>query len=247
MRIVLLPGMDGSGSLFADFIRALPADIKATVVSYPPDQALSYKELEEVARSHLPSDEPFVLLGESFSGPIAVSLAATHPAGLLGLVLVCSFVRSPIPIPAMLRPLLSSVPVRLVPIRAAAAVLLGRLSSEPARAALAASISLVHSNAWKARLRSVMDVDFTAKAEGLRIPVLYVRATHDRVVAPSAGVYIARLASEIKVVNIKGPHFVLQAKPIEAATHIGAFVREACLSSDRSLLPAGRGSGVSVG
>ena len=65
--IVLLPGMDGTGTQFAEFIAALPRGMKTVVVSYAPDQALGYEELETIVRKRLPS-EPFLLLGESFSG-----------------------------------------------------------------------------------------------------------------------------------------------------------------------------------
>src|SRR5207249_6130409 len=77
--IILLPGMDGSGSLFEDFIASLPPDVEAMVVKYPPDRALDYAELEALARAALPIQGSFLLVGESFSGPVAVALAASSP------------------------------------------------------------------------------------------------------------------------------------------------------------------------
>jgi len=95
--IVLLPGMDGTGTLSAEFVTALQPEVEALVVSYPNDPALGYTELERIARSWLPATRPFLILGESFSGPIAVSIAATQPPGLVGVVLCGSFVRNPSP------------------------------------------------------------------------------------------------------------------------------------------------------
>ncbi len=43
--LVLLPGMDGSGALFADFIAALGDAVAPVVVSYPPDLPLDYAAL----------------------------------------------------------------------------------------------------------------------------------------------------------------------------------------------------------
>jgi pimeloyl-ACP methyl ester carboxylesterase len=113
--IVLLPGMDGTGSLFSEFIAALPHGLEPIVVAYPIDRALDYADLVQLARESLPTDRPYLLVGESFSGPIAISLAASRPEGLRGLVLVCSFARSPMPVPNALRSLISRLPVKLIP------------------------------------------------------------------------------------------------------------------------------------
>jgi pimeloyl-[acyl-carrier protein] methyl ester esterase len=74
--LVLLPGMDGTGALRSEFVTALAPAIQSIVVSYPAERALGYIELEAVVRSKLPSDRSYVLLGESFSGPIAIAIAA---------------------------------------------------------------------------------------------------------------------------------------------------------------------------
>ena len=97
IALVLLPGMDGTGQLFGRFLEALGPEVRAIVIAYPPAQNLDYSQLEAFVRSKLPSDQPFVILGESFSGPIAVSIAASPPDGLRGIVLCCSFVRNPRP------------------------------------------------------------------------------------------------------------------------------------------------------
>src|SRR6476660_4945010 len=51
--LVLLPGMDGTGALFAPFIAALGSDTSGTVVDYPTDQALGYAALEALVRSQV--------------------------------------------------------------------------------------------------------------------------------------------------------------------------------------------------
>ena len=66
MRLVLLPGMDGTAKLFAPFIKALPEYIGAVIVPFPTDRYLSYSELERLLARACPSVEPFVLLAESF-------------------------------------------------------------------------------------------------------------------------------------------------------------------------------------
>ncbi|MFA5258386.1 MAG: hypothetical protein WC360_09565, partial [Opitutales bacterium] len=75
--LILLPGLDGTGRLFSDFVAALGPEADVVVVSYPTDQCLSYHELVAFVRPFLPRDRPYVILAESFSGPIGIALAAS--------------------------------------------------------------------------------------------------------------------------------------------------------------------------
>lgn len=95
VKIILLPGLDGTGELFGPFLAKIPEHWSALVVSYPRDQLMNYPECVAFARDRLPVDEDFVLLGESFSGPVSIALAAQHHPNLRGLVLCNSFARHP--------------------------------------------------------------------------------------------------------------------------------------------------------
>jgi hypothetical protein len=57
-------------------------------------------------------------------------------------------------------------------------------------------------------------------------PALYMRATEDRLIPRSAGKYFARLARAGRVVDLEGPHFLLQARPTLAAAELRKFIRE---------------------
>ena len=127
--------MDGTGKLFPEFIPALPRGANAVVVTYPLDQPLGYTELEAFARQKLPT-QPFILVGESFSGPIAVAIAAADPATVRALVLVGSFVRRPIETPRWLQAVLVAVPIWRVPIALTSLLAFGRWSSVTALATI---------------------------------------------------------------------------------------------------------------
>ena len=86
MRCIVLPGMDGTGELLSDFVAAMAPAFETEVVAYPRDRILGYEALLELVRPRLPVDEPYLLIGESFSGPIAIRLAASKPPRLAGLV-----------------------------------------------------------------------------------------------------------------------------------------------------------------
>ena len=62
LTLLLLPGMDGTGALFDDFVKLLPGWIEPVVVGYPRDRQLSYDQLSRIVESVVPSDVPFVIL-----------------------------------------------------------------------------------------------------------------------------------------------------------------------------------------
>ena len=127
--LVLLPGLDGTGLLFGPLLAALPSEVAPIVVSYPGDSPLAYSELLPLVLAALPTDRPFVLLGESFSGPLAVMAAAARPAGLVGVVLCASFIRNPHSyVPSFLATAVRSPVLRLFPRFSQVKALLGGYS-----------------------------------------------------------------------------------------------------------------------
>lgn len=222
--LMLLPGMDGTGDLFAPLVRALSDRLTVQVVRYPVDRDAGYDELMAFARTQLPTDSPFVLLGESFSGPIAIRLAAEAPANLRGLVLCCSFVRNPRPSLAWLRGFVRWLPIRAAPTSLMAALLFGRWSSDEWRAVLARTLVQVSPAAMRARMRAVLSVDVSADWVRVEVPTLYLRATQDRVVPASVAREVMQLKPDTRIVELSGPHFLLQVAPAEAVQAIQAFV-----------------------
>ena len=93
--VVLLPGLDGTGVLFRPFLQACPEHVTPVVIDFPRDERLDYAELEQHVVDRLPTADRTVIVGESFSGPLALRVAARRPAGLIGVVLCASFVRPP--------------------------------------------------------------------------------------------------------------------------------------------------------
>lgn len=231
VALVLLPGMDGTGELLSAFLEALDPELQPIVVSYPPDQPLDYSQLESIVRSWLPSDQPFVLLGESFSGPIAISIAVSAPRGLRGLILCCSFARNPRPIFGVLRSIVALLPVRQFPSTILSYALLGRFSSPRLRAALKQALARISPAVLCTRLRAVLSVDVVPQLSAVRVPVLYLRATEDRVVPLAASQLISRLLPVTKIIELETPHFLLQVAPHAAAQHVRAFVQEVALGS----------------
>jgi pimeloyl-[acyl-carrier protein] methyl ester esterase len=234
VAIVLLPGMDGTGAMFAGFVSSLEDEHRPIIVSYPADQPVGYRELESFARTFLPTDEPFILLGESFSGPIAISLAASKPAGLIGLVLCCTFARNPVPMLRPLKSLISRLPLPYQFIGLVAPLLFGRFSTTQLRAALRQALARVPVSTLHARLSAVLGADFSEKMKDVAVPILYLQASEDRVISKSASRYVQSLAPEMRVIELKAPHLLLQAIPVEAGRIVKDFAMEAVAAFNSS-------------
>jgi pimeloyl-ACP methyl ester carboxylesterase len=78
-----------------------------------------------------------------------------------------------------------------------------------------------------ARLRAISKVDVGARLEKVRLPGLYLRATGDRLVTKAAAEAFAKAAVDPRVVDIEGPHLLLQTSPTDAARVLRAFIHEA--------------------
>jgi pimeloyl-[acyl-carrier protein] methyl ester esterase len=93
--LCILPGLDGTTRMLTSFVSATrTAGFDAVyAIGYPTGRVLDYAQLERIARDALPRGTPFILLGESFSGSVAIAIAANPPPNLIGLVLSTTFAR----------------------------------------------------------------------------------------------------------------------------------------------------------
>ncbi len=225
LTLVLLPGMDGTGVFFEDFAGALRPEFKPIIVVYPNDPSLGYAELEALARAALPQNEPYLILGESFSGPIAISIAASNPPGLLGLILCVTFARNPHPLLPLVSAILKPLPAWRVPRFIQQPNLFGRFNSSYLRAKLHKVRGLVSQKTLKSRLEAVASIDVSEKLRRVTVPTLYLRAKRDRVVSRASCDYIRKIHPSVEVVELDGPHLVLQTMPAAAAAIVGDFSR----------------------
>lgn len=230
IAIVLLPGMDSSGTLFAGFVAALGISTDAVIVSYPADRQLGYLELEQFARAHLPVDHRFVILGESFSGPVAIALAAASPPGLLGLILCCTFARNPVPLLRPLKPFIGLLPVFPRLSRLLSPVLFGGYTSPELRRALNLAITSVPAPILRHRLHAVLSVDEVAALKRVQVPILYLQADADQIVTKAAFALIRSLQPTVELAVLPGPHILLQTNPVGAARVVTRFIRSVPMS-----------------
>lgn len=233
--LVLLPGMDGSGDLFAPLTAVLGDQCELLVMRYPPDQPLGYAALTQWVRAHLPEGRAFVLLGESFSGPLAISLAAQQPPGLCALVLCVSFTRNPRPGLWALRWLLPLLPFKALPAWLLSALLLGRFANPALRQALAQALEPVHERVLRARAEAILRVNVDQELAQVDVPILYLRGDHDRLVPGRVSQRLRRIQPALQVVGIQAPHCLLQVAPVEAAAALDDFLRTVPVPSSATM------------
>jgi len=224
LTLTLLPGLDGSGVLFRPLIRHLPPELRPLVVTYPRDQVLGYAELLPLVLAALPSPSPFILLGESFSGPLALMAAATRPQGLRGLILCATFVRNPMrPRLSVLRHLASPFAFRFYPLVSRAKAMLGGYSTPEWRALKAEALKDVRPAVIAHRVQAVLQVNVLRELASCPVPILYLRGDRDQVVPRHNLKEILAARPATQVAYLSAPHLVLQTQPSFSAAAISAF------------------------
>ncbi|NOT89308.1 MAG: alpha/beta hydrolase [Lysobacter sp.] len=221
--LCILPGLDGTTRMLRHFMAAVqPSFASVAAIAYPTDVALDYRDLEVLVRDALPRS-PFVLLGESFSGPIAISIAADPPPNLIGLVLSTSFARAPVPLLMPFAALTRLAPVRMVPTAILSAVLLGRWSTSELRRELRSALGEVAPGVLRARAAAAMRVDVSDRLAHIAVPTLSLKANHDRLLHAGAGRQLIDAIADASPAALDGPHLLLQTHADRCAAEIARF------------------------
>lgn len=225
--VVLLPGLDGTGTLFADLIAELPPALRVNIATYPADRFLSYSELVSCVRESIPSS-PSLLVAESFSTPLATKLAATRPSNLAGLVLCAGFVTNPVGrwaplVKVLARPWL----FRLSPPHLMLEYFLVGVGPPKAlESGVRQALRLVNPDVLARRVRAILDCDARKDLVQTKVPVLYIRAEGDHLVRAECFTEIQRLRPDTMLASIPAPHLVFQREPRKAAEAIMRFIHQ---------------------
>lgn len=232
--------MNGTSALLRPFAEAL-APLSAQVLELPMHRRLGYEAVSRLARSHLDGPEPAVLVAESFSGPAAIRVAADPPASLRALVLVATFASPPVPGPpgwAVAESFFRGSLTR----RAIRHLLLDPGAPSAMVLAVEAAVGEISPRVLADRLRQVLAVDATDELRRVRVPILHIEPTRDRLLWRRGA--LARIRPDIQHEPIDAPHLVLQRRAPESARLVQRFVRNVAPEGARFL--AGRLTGPEV-
>jgi pimeloyl-ACP methyl ester carboxylesterase len=217
-----MPGLDGSGVLFSGLERAAPPELSLSVLRYPDEGPQDYPALHARLAPELAARRaPYVLVAESFAGPLALRIAADHPPGLEAVVLVNSFVAAPLEtraaalasraLAAFGTPLLGRIgppPPALL-----RRFMLGDDAPEPLVEQLQVALRALPQRSLAARLRTVLAANETQAYLHTQLPMFYLRGNQDRLVGEHAIETLIRLRPGLQLHRLDGPHLLLQRYP----------------------------------
>jgi pimeloyl-ACP methyl ester carboxylesterase len=226
-KLVLLPGMDGSGELFRGLAGVLPEGLETETLWYPADRYLTYGELAGTLRGAIPVDEPFVLVAESYGAPLAILIAALEPPNLKGIVLCAGFATSPVrgwrrTLIWDLAPLFSHV---TMPGLVARYLMVGQEAPRALVELVTGALSWLTPKVWSGRVREMLNTEARAELALVKIPVLYLQPTKDRLVDPAC-LGEMQAVKPGRTVMIDSPHLLLQCEAKISAEVIAGFVKE---------------------
>lgn len=221
LRLVLLPGLNGDGELFAPLLAELPASLHPLILPLPGTGAQDHASLARALRPQLEAlDGPFMVLGESFSGALAHRLCNELDHAPLGLILASSFLQRP---RTLLPPaaLLGSLRGLLLEPWLIKAFCLGAGAAPELVALVGRQVAQLPTALLNARLEVLRSM--RPPQLKLALPTLQLAARQDRLVSGAASRGTAHYCSDLQRIELDGPHFLLQREPRACAQAIAAF------------------------
>lgn len=224
-KLLLLPGLEGSGDLFAGLAEALGPAHKVEIVRYPAS-CRTYVDASSIVRQALSRLRPLLIVAESFSTPLAIQIAADAHSDVAGLVLCNGFVANPLSgIESMMAsvsaPWLFRMPLNSVAVRT---FLVGPDASDELVRAVQSAVAPVSPSVLCARLHAVMHCDAREASSRIQVPTLYLHAQRDRLIGEAGLKQILRIRPDVQVTRIDGPHLLLQKEPQRCAEVILQFL-----------------------
>ena len=219
--------MDGTGLLFEPIQKLWTEKTPPLLLSYPPDHILGYAEIESFVLSRLPVSEPYVLIAESYSGPVAARIAARHPPMLRGLVLSATFVRRPMGwFGKWFRFLIGPYLFQPALTRFIADKIFKRegLPDEQIAQWIKA-FGQVRPGVIAARLKEILEVEAFEDLRKCSVPVLCLYGQRDWLLPDRCRELIREAIPTAKMVGLDTPHLLLQDKPAEALREIQIFTQ----------------------
>ena len=85
--------MDGTGNLFSPILNEL-SEFNCEVITLPASGPQDYLTITDFVKKRLPKDD-FILVAESFSGPIGAALEMSGVENMKGIIFVATFLSAP--------------------------------------------------------------------------------------------------------------------------------------------------------
>lgn len=223
-RMILLPGLDGTGKMFSPLMNELPADFDCKVIAYPESLEFVWSAYADYVMREAGDLNGAWLLAESFSGPVALTLLAKHNPKIQGLILAATFAKPPHPwllnvtrvLPISL---LARVPPPMLLLRT---FLIGWNSTPELGEALKNTLREVSPAVLAGRLKMLRAMPNLSQVPP-EIPCLYFQALKDWLINPTSFDSVHTLFPNVVKSTLWGSHLILQAEAKAAADTIREF------------------------
>jgi hypothetical protein len=211
VKILLIPGMDGTGELFKPLLDELPNYVDTQVVSLNSLKTQSPKEQASEIASSIGNDE-VVILSESYSGYIAYHLSLHSNVNIKHIIFAASFLENPTWLSRFNKLLpLNLVRSGLLPNIILSPTLFGQRNSKELVKLFISSLKLVSNSSLRYRLKVINNL--VRPTELLSVPCTYVQASSDYLVSNKSVDVFKELCININVVKVSGGHFIVQSNP----------------------------------
>jgi len=223
-EIALLPGMDGTGLLFAPFAEALTArGHQPRTLSYPYDEPMSMDMLARQMWEIIGEAPPPVILGESYGSQIVLRLLRDHPDTFRAAIFVGGFGERPTSLLWLSRFLPVSWSFRIPRPRWVLRTFTYDGQTDEA-------MLDTHIRATRAVAPEVMAdrIENMARmqpiARTVDVPVLYLAGSHDRLVPPRNLAYFRNYCPDLEIETPARCHMIVQTEPERCADLVSDFL-----------------------
>lgn len=220
--VVVFPGLDGTGRLTDAFADGDWHGHPVRMVSLPKEGPQDYPSLVRALLPTLPEGR-LILIGESFSGPLAMQLAEHERGRVEALILVGGFCASPAPAGLALMPLrpLFFVPP---PAHLLKKFMVGADAGKELVELLTMTLQSVPSATFANRARVVLTLAEKDCPVPDDLPVLLLQAQHDALISWEHQSRLERHFPEAEAAWIDGPHLLLFTRPDACRAAITGFL-----------------------
>lgn len=218
MKIVLLPGMDGTGYLLKKLVERFPDDLDVHIVSLNELAGDSFTQ-QAISLNQQFVNSPLFIIAESYSGRIAYEYCRLFERQVITVVLLASFISPPnfISRHAFLIPLFLFKPNPITKFLMNYLGFNGNGTKQQVDNVFA-SITAGDTSKLRRRLKNISTLEIPK--EVTKVPVIYIRPKKDLLVSDKAFNVVKTIFSDFKKVDVNGGHFVAQMYPSQCVNVI---------------------------
>lgn len=211
MKIVFLPGMDGTGLLFNELIQNIPREIDQEVVCLNEIQGVSCRDqAQHIAKKFVSSS--IVVVAESYSGRIAYELCNILGSRVTKVVFIASFVSCPSKF-AKLAAILPEYTLKpgLLPNWLINTLCFDGRGNRVLMDHVRQAIAKAGPSVLKQRLLNIAQLDHPTHRQPAE--AVYIQPTNDRLVSHEAIKVLGEIYPALNIEPLEGGHFIAQTAP----------------------------------